>query len=514
MILFNFNNYSVALFKQGRRIAGSVLQGLDTLIDSIPLHRIFRLRQRYLMTSKNKLRLRYVAGYAAVVLVALSFSVQDSGILHSQVSSAPTYDVATSEIKEATQENLAKTEVSYGRIFPENLLELARLTTPRIVEKEKELKIRSGDTFGEVLQNAGLSSEQALKAVEAIKDHIDVRKIQAGQTVQVSFDKNENTQEENLTKLVMEVDPLKSVTLERVAENEFQAEVHEKELIKRTRVGRAEIQNSLYGSAARAGIPPQVIGNMIRMYSFTVDFQRDIRREDRIEVMYDVYETEDGTPVKYGEILYANLHLGDVDLNLYRFEDANGTAGYYDSLGRTTKKTLMKTPVDGARISSGFGMRKHPILGYNKMHKGMDFAASLGTPVYAAGDGTIEKIGRNGAYGNYVRIRHTSTMKTAYAHLHKFGKGLRNGSRVKQGDVIGYVGSTGRSTGPHLHYEVMLNNQQVNPNRVDLPTGENLKGRDLERYKDLMKDYRQQFVSLAEGLKFASRTTEHLKSGG
>ncbi len=486
-------------------LAGMVAPLANAVASRFPLHSFIRLRQRYIMTRAGRLRLRYTAGYAVVMLLALGFSIQSTGARFAEDSgyAYDSYDVAAAD--HDAPADITEDDSAFPRVFPKNLLELARLTRPETSSHEKEVKIRSGDTFSEVLQNAGLTSDETLKAVDALKDHVDVRKIQAGQTLQVSFDKNETTQEESLTKIVMDIDPVKSVTLERSGADEFAAEVSEKEIIKRTRVGRAEIQTSLYGSAARAGIPSQVIGNMIRMYSFTVDFQRDIRREDTIEVMYDVYETEDGHPVKYGEILYANLHLGDVDLSLYRYDNEDGNAGYFDALGRTTKKTLMKTPIDGARISSGFGMRKHPILGYNKMHKGMDFAASLGTPIYAAGDGTIEKLGREGAYGNYVRIRHTGNMKTAYAHMHKFGKGLKSGDRVKQGDVIGYVGTTGRSTGPHLHYEVLLDGKQVNPNRVDLPTGENLKGRDLDKFKALMRDYRQQFIALADGLKFASR---------
>ncbi|MFP4313934.1 MAG: M23 family metallopeptidase, partial [Alphaproteobacteria bacterium] len=178
-------------------------------------------------------------------------------------------------------------------------------------------------------------------------------------------------------------------------------------------------------------------------------------------------------------------------------------------LGQSIKKTLMKTPVDGARMSSKFGMRRHPILGYNKMHKGVDFAAPLGTPIYAAGDGVLEKVGRNGGYGNYMRIRHTNGLKTAYAHLHKFAKGMSVGKRVKQGQVIGYIGSTGRSTGPHLHYEVILNGKQVNPNRVDLPIGDSLKGKDLDNFKRYISKYDQMYAELSRGQKFASLDSDN-----
>ena len=185
----------------------------------------------------------------------------------------------------------------------------------------------------------------------------------------------------------------------------------------------------------------------------------------------------------------------------------NGRVDYFGADGTSTRKTLMKTPIDGARISSGFGMRRHPVLGYTKMHKGMDFAASVGTPIYAAGDGKVEYAGRFSSYGNYVRISHNSKLKTAYAHMLRLA--VKVGARVKQGQIIGYVGTTGRSTGPHLHYEVMVNSKQVNPNSVDLPTGEQLVGKDLRRFKSFVNTVKQQYVSLSHGQKFAANTVGH-----
>lgn len=315
--------------------------------------------------------------------------------------------------------------------------------------QDKDFVIKSGQTIAGILQNAGVSGGEAYKIVEAMSEYIDVRKIRAGQSFKARFEPEASDEDGSesmvLAEMVMDIDPLKSVSISKFGED-FSAELKEKEVVSKIYAGAAEIQTSLYGSAARSGIPSQAIAKMIRMYSWSVDFQRDIRRDDRIELMYEVMETEDGEPVKYGEIQYANLTVGGVDMPLYRFEGKNGEVGYYDHNGRSIKKTLMKTPVDGARMSSGYGMRKHPILGYGKMHKGVDFAAPVGTPVYAAGDGVLERVGRNGGYGNYIRLRHNSTLKTAYAHLHKFAPGISAGKRVKQGQVIAYIGSTGRST--------------------------------------------------------------------
>jgi len=215
-------------------------------------------------------------------------------------------------------------------------------------------------------------------------------------------------------------------------------------------------------------------------------------------VMYEEYKTDDNKRVPgRGNIVYADLKLGGEDMPFYRYTDKSGNVGYYDDRGFSAKKPLMKTPIDGARISSGFGMREHPVLGFTKMHKGIDFAAPRGTPIYAAGDGVIEKIGPFSTYGNYVRIRHRNDLKTAYAHMKGFKAGLRDGSHVKQGEVIGYVGTTGRSTGPHLHYEVLVNNKQVNPASVKLPTGATLHGHDLKSFKALVSNTKEKFRDLS-----------------
>jgi murein DD-endopeptidase MepM/ murein hydrolase activator NlpD len=236
------------------------------------------------------------------------------------------------------------------------------------------------------------------------------------------------------------------------------------------------IDSSLFVNARDAGVPISVLIELVRIFSFDVDFQRDIWRDDKFEVLFDRQRNEDGEVVNNSDILYAKLSLRGVELPLYRYENSSGNIDYFNAKGEGVRKALMKTPIDGARLSSRFGKRKHPILGYTKQHSGVDFAAAKGTPVYAAGDGSVVQAGKNGGYGNYIKIRHNGTYSTAYAHLNAFARGVRQGKRVRQGQVIGYVGTTGRSTGPHLHYEVHREGRKINPLGLKLPSGEKLKG--------------------------------------
>ena len=242
------------------------------------------------------------------------------------------------------------------------------------------------------------------------------------------------------------------------------------------------IIQSLYKAATDKKIPANTIIEFARIYGFQVDFQRDIRKNDKFQIMYEIFLNEKDEIVETGEILFANLKLSGQDNNLYYF-DIKGGEGHYDKNGKSVKKALMKTPINGARLSSSFGMRKHPIDGYNKMHRGTDFAAPLGTPIMASGDGVIKKAGWCGGGGNCVKIKHNSTYQTVYAHMSKFARGIKAGVRVKQGQIIGYVGSTGKSTGPHLHYEVIINGKKVNSQKLKLPSGKILKGKDRKLFE-------------------------------
>ncbi|MDB3888369.1 M23 family metallopeptidase, partial [Candidatus Pelagibacter sp.] len=237
------------------------------------------------------------------------------------------------------------------------------------------------------------------------------------------------------------------------------------------------ILQSLYKSASDKKIPANTIIEFARIYGFQVDFQRDIRKQDRFQIMYEIFIDENKKIIETGNILFANLILSGEDNSLYYF-DKEGSIGHYDKSGRSIQKALMKTPINGARLSSPFGMRKHPIDGFNKMHRGTDFAAPMGTPIMASGTGVVKKSGWCGGGGNCIVIKHNSTYTTIYAHMSKFARGIRNGARVKQGQTIGFVGSTGKSTGPHLHYEVLVNGKKVNSQKLKLPSGKILKGQE------------------------------------
>ena len=259
---------------------------------------------------------------------------------------------------------------------------------------------------------------------------------------------------------------------------------------------KGTINSSLYKSAVKLGMPENTLFEMVRLLGFSVDFQREIRKGDSFEVMFtkqiDLIENKviDTKPINFVSII-----LSGHELNFFEYKDKYGFSGYYDENGKSSKRTIMKTPINGARLSSKYGSRRHPVLGYTKMHRGVDFAAPRGTPVFAAGDGIVEKAGWNGSYGRYIRIRHTGTYKTAYAHLSGINKKVKTGKRVSQGKIIGYVGSSGRSTGAHLHYEVLLNNQQINPMRVKLPSGKNIPKKDLNRYRSYVKNIMQKKIA-------------------
>jgi murein DD-endopeptidase MepM/ murein hydrolase activator NlpD len=242
------------------------------------------------------------------------------------------------------------------------------------------------------------------------------------------------------------------------------------------------ILQSLYKAATDQNIPPNTIIEFARIYGFQVDFQRDIRKGDKFQIMYEVFVDNQDKIIQTGEILFANLKLSGQDNSLYYFDKKN-VQGHYNKNGKSVQKALMKTPINGARLSSSFGMRKHPIDGFNKMHRGTDFAAPKGTPIMASGNGIVKKAGWCGGGGNCVKIKHNSTYETVYAHMSKFARGIKKGVRVKQGQTIGYVGSTGKSTGPHLHYEVIVNGKRVNSQKLKLPSGKILKGKNRELFE-------------------------------
>ena len=274
---------------------------------------------------------------------------------------------------------------------------------------------------------------------------------------------------------------------------------------------KGEIQSSLYVSALKEGMPKNTLLEMISLLGFSVDFQREIRKGDSFEIIFTKkIDLLKNIIIETNPITYVSLNLSGNKLNFFNYEDKYGLPQYYDENGKSSKRTIMRTPINGARLSSRYGNRKHPILGYTKMHRGLDFAAPSGTPVFAAGDGVIEKAGWNGSYGRYIRIRHTGTYKTAYAHLSGINKNVRIGKRVLQGKTIGYVGSSGRSTGPHLHYEVIKNNKQINPMNIKLPAGKNVPKKNIHNFKKHVQKIFNQKIALERSIQNDKIATNEL----
>ena len=340
------------------------------------------------------------------------------------------------------------------------------------------IKVKSGDTLEKILKKSGFQNKEITEVIKETKKIFNPKNLIIGKEITIKY---ENKDKKYINSIFIPLEFNKNFYLEKIDEK-FIAEITSKKTQKRLVKKNGVITDSLYLSGLRAGIDKKAINEMIAIFSFSVDFQRDIWRNDNFEIFYEEeFIKYDKSNKNLGKILYASLELQSLgSLKLFRFDSDNGKIEYFDENGKSAKKLLMKTPVDGARLSSGFGMRKHPILGYNVKHRGVDFAAPKGTPIYAAGDGIIEKKGWNGAYGKYIRIRHANNFKTAYAHLSKFNK--TPGGRVKQRQIIGYVGSTGRSTGPHLHFEILKNNIRINPQKLKLPSGRKLKGEELQRF--------------------------------
>ena len=268
----------------------------------------------------------------------------------------------------------------------------------------------------------------------------------------------------------------------RKYQNTFKIIENVLQLYKKEVVVKNIIKNNLYSSATNVGVEPNIIIEFARIFGFEVDFQRDIRKGDWFEILYEKFEDDNNKVRDTGKIIYASMYVNGEEINLYNFK-YNKFEDYFDIKGKSITKSLMKTPINGARLSSSFGMRKHPILGYNRMHRGTDFAAPSGTPIMASGSGTVTRARWCGGGGNCVKIKHNSTYETIYAHMKAFAKGIREGKKVKQGQIIGYVGSTGLSTGPHLHYEVIVNGKKVNSQKLKLPSGKTLKGKEREQFE-------------------------------
>ncbi len=333
-------------------------------------------------------------------------------------------------------------------------------------------QISEGETFDNILDIYQIDSKEIQNIKSKLIKKINLNKLNTNQKIHLTIDQSNN----KIKEFIFQVSNKERVLLTRnEKEDNFNQEILLTKLDKKIIYQENIILQSLYKSAISKKIPANTIIELARIYGFQVDFQRDIQKKDRFQIMYEIFIDENKKIIETGNILFANLILSGEDNSLYYF-DKDGSVGHYDKNGKSVKKALMKTPINGARLSSPFGMRKHPIDGFNKMHRGTDFAAPMGTPIMASGSGTIKKAGWCGGGGNCVVIRHNSTYQTVYAHMSKFAKGIKKGVRVKQGQTIGYVGSTGKSTGPHLHYEVIVNGKKINSQTLKLPSGKILKG--------------------------------------
>ncbi|MFC1659099.1 peptidoglycan DD-metalloendopeptidase family protein, partial [Pseudomonadota bacterium] len=371
--------------------------------------------------------------------------------------------------------------------------------------KTLEYYIKPGDNLFTILLDLGIDNNQATDALSKLQKVYNLRYIKVGQKIILKYrvkleeteliDSKTNAVKEfkTLEEIVLKISPEKNLVVARQEDGSYETEDVEKELTKYLVKYKGEIEISLFEDAMKIGVSPNVMMEMILLYSFDVDFQRDIRKGDKFEILYEIFYNEEGEKIRDGNILFASLKLRGEDLSMYRYVTENGRPLYFDENGKSIRKSLMATPINGARISSGYGMRKHPVLGYSKMHRGKDFAAPIGTPFFAAGDGVITIRKRWSTWGNYIRIRHNNEYSTEYAHISRFAKRIKVGSRVKQGQVIAYVGNTGRSTGPHLHYGVLYRGKRINPNRVKPVPSIKLKGSKLQDFlqnKEKVEKYR------------------------
>lgn len=383
------------------------------------------------------------------------------------------------------QEQVSGPEPTIKQIIvanPEAALPQAPVAPTGPVIRQEVMVVASGDTLMDLAVRAGAPGNQAHAAINRLTEAFDPRRLQIGQEITLQLE--ENAGNIQLAALGLRPDVASEVWVTAAPSGDYEVAEIETALEVQYAAGRGLIEGSLYQATKNAGIPDDVLYALIRIYSYDIDFQRDIRAGDGFEVLFEQEVRPDGSFARNGDVLYATLSLQGTPHTIYRFETEDGTVDYFSADGRSIRKALMRTPIDGARMSSSFGMRKHPVLGYSRMHRGVDFAAPRGTPIYAAGDGVVEFAGRNKGYGNYVRIRHNRLLKTAYAHMRGFADGMSKGDRVSQGDVIGYVGTTGLSTGPHLHYEVLLEGAQTNPMSVEVPAGPALEGGDLARFQE------------------------------
>lgn len=470
-----------------------------------------------LLNNQNKHKLIAIGYVSAIALAFILSTTRNNNV----IASVSTLDT-TRQISEVEDYNEEVTPInSYSDVKLNVLENLKSLITKQeeieIIENVekliiKEIDVAKGDSFITILTNkVGMNYNEATRAVNAYKKVFDPRTLRIGQ--KIIFSVVQNTEEEkfiSLEKISIEPSLGKRFILVKNIESEYIASIQEDELVDEVVATSGSIEGTLSSAMEKANIPSQIAASFTNIFSFTVDFRRDLRTGDKFEIVYENKINQDGKIIKTGDILYASLILRNDKLSLYRFENPKGVVDYFDEKGMALKRTLHRKPLafQKARISSPFGRRRHPIYKDLRIHWGVDYAAPRGTAVFAAGDGVVQVSKYNGGYGNYVKIRHNSEYSTAYGHMHRFASGIKPGVRVKQGQIIGYVGNTGKSTGPHLHYEVVKNGKRVNPTTIKAATGENLNGQKLESFKKVVaaiKENHLQMFAKSEDKKLASK---------
>ena len=370
--------------------------------------------------------------------------------------------------------------------------ESAEPATPAIPDA-RIVRVGTGDTLMGVLVEAGVAPGDAQDAITALKPVWNPRDLKVGQEISLQFTA------ERLHELRFTPALERDLIVQRGDAGHFAARAEQRPLTRTVELASGAIHSSLFDAANDAHVPPAVLAQMIHAFSYDVDFQREIHPGDSFEMMFERLYDEHGKPVSAGNLVYAAMTLGTTHLRLYRYTPSNAATDFFSARGESVRKALLRTPVDGARLSSGFGMRFHPILGYTKMHRGVDFAVPSGTPIMAAGDGVVRDAGWHGDYGNLVVLKHTGTFETAYAHMSRVAAGLHPGQHVRQGQVIGYVGATGRATGPHLHYEIRIRGQATNPMSVKMQPGQQLTGKELGAFHAAADTLDRKLAALRDG---------------
>ncbi len=447
-------------------------------------------------------------GYALAVTFAFILSLTNNNAVEASVSGSERLNYLMIENNVAN--NLGNPETIYPEESVENIRSLFSMVNTLVSQKDinREVTVQKGDTLISVLNNLGLSRERSNDLFYALKKYYDPRNLKVGQKLSANITVHGQSGELiRFNSLTIEPGVGEHVIAVLNENDEFEVSAVKDELIEEVNSATGAIDGTLSHSMQAQGVPNRVVNNFISIFAYAVDFRRDVRKGDKFEIVYENYLAPDGKVVKSGNIVYAALILRNDKIGMYRFKSRDGNVDYYTEKGQALKKTLDKKPLSfkNARISSPFGKRYHPILRQTRIHWGVDYAAPRGTLVFAGGDGVVQVAKYNGAYGNYVKIRHNSEFSTAYGHMQSIAKGIRPGTRVKQGQVIGYVGSTGRSTGPHLHYEVVQNGRRVNPRTIRASTGENLAGRDLANFKNMVADLQKSYQS-----KFAQNQPQKL----